>query len=168
MPMEQIALDRKSQPESQIPGKNNIPAWGWIGNVFPAWGNDRPSHPTVRKFAGMDREPPKPPFSDFADVPRDSPVFSQPPKPPKPPKGNGSPIFASRPNRQNRQNRRTAAHPGSCQAPLLAIAGCASHLQYVCSRIHRYAVLRFIVRALYLQVIAESGFRLTMVFRRSA
>ena len=142
MPMEQIALDRKSQPESQILGESNIPAWGWIGNVFAAWGNDRPSHPPVRKFAGMDREPPKPPFSDFADVPRDSPVFSQPPKPPKPPKGNGSPIFASRQNRQNRQNS------GSCQAPLLAIAGCASHLQYVCNRTHRYAALCFTVWAL--------------------
>ena len=140
--MEHIALDRKSQPESQIPGKNNIPAWGWIGNVFPAWGNDCPSHPTVRKFAGLGGEPPKPSFSDFADVPRDSPVFSQPPKPPK---GNGSPIFASR---QNRQNRRTAAHSGSCQAPLLAIDGCASHLQYVCNRTHRYAALCFTVWAL--------------------
>ena len=165
--MEQIALVRKSQPESQIPGKNNIPAWGWIGNVFAAWGNDRPSHPPVRKFAGMDREPPKPPFSDFADVPRDSPFFSQPPKPPKPPKGNGSPIFASR------QTAKTAKTVVPQRTLVLARRRCwrlpAARLTYSMFAIVPIGMLHYASPyGRYLQVTVESRFRLTMVFRRSA
>ena len=79
-----------------------------VWDVSEAWGDDPPSHPVIHKSKGMNREPPKPPFSDLADASNDFDVFrnrQNRPNRPNRQRGNGSPIFPRRRSRQNRQNR---------------------------------------------------------------